>query len=70
MDKEKLNKHVSKLCRKNLKDVRVKCCAECPFEDIIVKEFPDLKNFFEIKRLSTIRKSVEKAISRYFETKK
>ena len=46
---EKLSKHV-KLCRKNLKDKRVKCCATCPFEEIIIEHSPDLKELFETKR--------------------
>jgi len=54
MDKEKLHKHIKKLCRKNLKDVRVKCCAECAFEEIICKYFPELKELFIEKRLKKI----------------
>ena len=49
MDKIKLSKHI-KLCKKNLKDKRVKCCANCPFEEEIVSVYPDLKNLFEKKR--------------------
>jgi len=49
MDKIKLLKHV-KLCRRNLKDKRVKCCANCPFEEEIVFVFPDMKELFEKKR--------------------
>jgi hypothetical protein len=50
MNTEKLSKFVSRLCRKNLNSNRVKCCADCPFEEEIVKEFPELKEKFEQKR--------------------
>jgi len=33
----KLKNHL-KLCKKNLKSDRVKCCSNCPFEDMIVLE--------------------------------
>ena len=49
MNKEKLNKHI-KLCKKNLKDKRIKCCANCPFEEEILSIFPELKDLFENKR--------------------
>jgi hypothetical protein len=49
MDLEKLENHV-KLCKKNLKSGRVKCCATCPFEGEIVSVYPDLKILFEDKR--------------------
>lgn len=49
MDIQKLKTHV-KLCRRNLKSERVKCCANCPFEEEIVKYYPDLKVLFENKR--------------------
>lgn len=49
MDKEKLKKHI-RLCKRNLKSVRVKCCKTCPFEEEIVIEYPDLKFIFEEKR--------------------
>jgi len=49
MDVDKLKKHV-KLCRKNLKSNRVKCCATCPFEEEIVVQYPDMKKLFEAKR--------------------
>jgi hypothetical protein len=45
----KLKNHV-KLCKKNLKSDIVKCCATCPFEDMIIIEYPDLKPLFEAKR--------------------
>lgn len=49
MNLKKLEKHV-KLCKKNLKSNRVKCCAECAFEDNIVKHYPELKVLFDKKR--------------------
>lgn len=49
MNKNKLINHI-KLCRKNLKSSRVKCCANCPFEEEIIKEYPELKRLFEEKR--------------------
>jgi len=52
MDKAKLRTHV-KLCRRNLKSSRVKCCANCPFEEEIVGEYPELAGMFEKKRRGT-----------------
>jgi len=49
MNKTKLSNHV-KLCRKNLRSDRVKCCADCPFEEEITREYPELKMLFELKR--------------------
>lgn len=49
MDLEKLKIHI-KLCRKNLKSKRVKCCANCPFEEEIVKHYPELEIMFITKR--------------------
>jgi len=58
MDKERLKVHV-RLCRRNLKSARVKCCATCPFEEEILGEYPELKNLFENKReMLTGRKMV------------
>jgi hypothetical protein len=49
MDKEKLKNHI-KLCIKNLKSQRVKCCGQCPFEKEIIKEYSNLKELFLKKR--------------------
>jgi len=49
MDKEKLKIHV-KLCRRNLKNIKIKCCASCPFEDEMVAEYPELAEEFTKKR--------------------
>lgn len=49
MDKVKLQNHV-KLCKRNLNSGRVRCCAACPFEEEIVKVYPDLAELFEAKR--------------------
>jgi len=49
MNKEKLKNHI-KLCKRNLRSNRVKCCVECPFEDEIVGEYPEFKKEFQQKR--------------------
>lgn len=54
INKPKLERHV-RLCRRNLHSERVKCCAACPFEQIIVSYFPDLQILFDKKR-ETIKK--------------
>lgn len=46
---EKLRKHI-KLCKRNLKNKRIKCCASCPFEEMIIKEYPEMEEMFEEKR--------------------
>lgn len=45
----KLAKHL-RLCTRNLKSDRVKCCAECPFESIITHAKPELGPLFSRKR--------------------
>jgi hypothetical protein len=35
------------LCKRNLKSNRVKCCAQCPFEEEIVSQYPELKNLID-----------------------
>ena len=49
MNLEKLAVHV-RLCRKNMNDKRVVCCANCPFEEEIIREYPDMAELFEKKR--------------------
>jgi len=49
MNKKKLSTHI-KLCLRNLRDDRTKCCANCPFEEEIVSVYPDMKDLFESKR--------------------
>lgn len=49
MDSKKLAIHI-KLCRKNLKSKRVKCCANCPFEEEIIEHYPELEVMFIAKR--------------------
>ena len=49
MDKAKLAKHV-KLCWKNLRSSRVKCCATCPFEEEITGEYAGADILFAAKR--------------------
>ena len=50
MDREKILRHVKRLCRRNLKSDRVKCCAECPFEEEIVEADPSTRELFDGKR--------------------
>lgn len=52
---EKMKNHL-KLCKKNLKDKRVKCCLECPFEDEIVKFDPQMEQLFLEKRNTNLKK--------------
>lgn len=47
--KSRLYQHI-RLCRSNLHSSRVKCCATCPFEELIVAEYPDLTGMFRAKR--------------------
>lgn len=49
MDKARLAKHV-KLCWRNLRSNRVKCCASCPFEEEITKEYAGADILFKAKR--------------------
>jgi len=49
MDEKKLAKHI-RLCKQNLNSLRVRCCAECPFEEEIVQRYPEYKERFEAKR--------------------
>lgn len=49
MDLNKLKVHI-KLCRKNLKSKRTKCCAICPFENEICKNYPEMSILFKKKR--------------------
>jgi hypothetical protein len=48
-DLGKLETHI-RLCKRNLRTVRVKCCASCPFEEIIVRHYPEVRELFEQKR--------------------
>ncbi len=50
MNKERLEEHI-KLCRSNLNNQRVECCALCPFEKEIVGEYPELEKLFFRKRI-------------------
>lgn len=45
----KMEKHI-KLCQRNLKSNRVKCCANCPFEEEITAIWPELAKLFVEKR--------------------
>lgn len=49
VNKALLADHV-RLCRRNLRSRRVKCCARCPFEDEIVDAYPKLRALFVAKR--------------------
>lgn len=61
MDLVKLKKHV-KLCKRNLKDKRTRCCANCPFEEEIVLTFPELGLLFDEKKEQV--KDYEKQLKR------
>ena len=50
VDKYMLRQHIKKICEHNLKSEKIRICATCPFEDIIVDELPYLKEFFIAKR--------------------
>lgn len=49
MNVEKLHIHI-KLCKSNLKSKRIKCCANCSFEEEILRYYPELQELFEAKR--------------------
>jgi hypothetical protein len=50
MDIDKLGRHVDRLCIKNLRQTKIRFCADCPFEDEICSEYPELKEKFIAKR--------------------
>jgi hypothetical protein len=57
----RMAKHI-KLCLKNLKSDRVKCCGSCPFEEIILEyaknnNITGLEKLFIKKRVDNGRKS-------------
>lgn len=54
MDKTKLISHVS-LCKRNLRNPRVNCCALCPFEDDICAEYPEMRKLFYQKQQALIK---------------
>jgi len=54
MDRDRLRKHV-RICRRNLRNMRVKCCAECPFEEELTEVYPELTQLFEAKRAASLR---------------
>jgi len=56
MIKHRLDRHVKSLCIKNLRSKRVKCCAQCPFQDDIEKEFPETRFLFQEKQACTSTK--------------
>ena len=37
----------AKLCRRNLKSSRVKCCSTCPWRDELIKIYPEMEELFE-----------------------
>ena len=55
----RMAKHI-KLCRKNLKSKRVKCCATCPFEEFIVAYDADLRWWFDVKRMEVNKGMIRK----------
>jgi hypothetical protein len=50
MIKDRIERHVKTLCLKNLRDKRTKCCAQCPFQDDIEREFPETRFLFQEKQ--------------------
>ncbi len=63
IDLKKLENHI-KLCQKNLKDKRIKCCINCPFKDIILQYYPYLKQLFKINETKSEKN--KKLIKREF----
>lgn len=49
LNEKKLKNHI-KLCKRNLRNNAVKCCKDCPFEEIIIDRYPELKKGFKEKR--------------------
>jgi hypothetical protein len=49
MDLKRLEKHI-KLCKRNLNNKKIKCCAICPFEEQIISVYPELKRLFVTKQ--------------------
>jgi hypothetical protein len=62
MNKNKLSRHI-KLCLKNLRSNRTKCCANCPFEEEILSVYPDMKELFEDKRKKMEKENAKRACS-------
>ena len=53
IDENKLDKQ-AKLCRRNLKNKRVKICNTCPFEDILKATYPEMIELFIEKHKANI----------------
>jgi len=45
-----LKNHI-KLCKTNLKRDNIKCCLSCPFEEEIVKLYPEMADLFHAARV-------------------
>ena len=54
MDQKLLAEHV-KRCRLNLRIKRITVCARCPFQEEIVRAYPDMKALFLGKQSDTAR---------------
>lgn len=54
-DKYILRQHIKKVCIPNLKNEEVVCCGICPFEDEILEERPDLRDYFVGKRSLSLK---------------
>ena len=50
MIEERMERFIRRLCIRNLRSRRVMCCTDCPFEDEIVKRYPELARHFDEKR--------------------
>ncbi len=42
---EYLENHI-KLCKRNMNNLKIKCCKTCPFENIIIYYYPEMKVYF------------------------
>lgn len=49
INQQELDDHINRLCKRNLKDKRVKCCTHCPFKSIILIRLPELSKLFKKK---------------------
>lgn len=58
MDSKKLKQHIT-ICIRGLKSKRNRCCANCPFEEEILAEYPELKDKFEQHRIDVFNKVSE-----------
>jgi len=53
MFRDRLARH-AELCRKNLENPKVVRCGRCPWEDDLIREFPEFATLFEIKKVHVV----------------